>query len=369
MVGIEFPLVAFSHCRDVVVAVSKAGGFGVLGATTFTPEQLKVELDWIDAHIDGMPYGIDLAIAENMPAKNETNQTFHSVMSRIPEQHYTFTNSLLHKHGVATISAHTELDDEEVGYMHDTAERLMDEAFRHPIRLIVNALGKPPQSMIDRGRANNVPVGALIGSKEHAIRQIEAGVDVLIAQGTEAAAHCGEVTTLVLVPEVLRAIQKYGDIPVLAAGGIVTGRQMAAAMTMGADGAWTGSVWLPTLESEMSQALREKYIAASSRDTVRSRSMSGKTARLLKTEWTDAWERPESPGYLQMPFQSLLSDAAQRNVDKSIASGNKEALPLLTYAVGQGVGMLDSIKSAKTVVQEFKEDFVQATERMAAILV
>ncbi|MFA5630165.1 MAG: nitronate monooxygenase [Porticoccaceae bacterium] len=368
MVGVEFPLVAFSHCRDVVVAVSKAGGFGVLGATTFTPEQLKIELDWIDDHIDGIPYGIDLAIAENMPAKHETNQTFYSVMSRIPEQHYVFTNALLQKHGVNTISAHSELDDEEVGYMHDTAERLMDEAFRHPIRLIVNALGKPPQSMIDRARANNVPVGALIGSKEHAIRQVEAGVDVLIAQGTEAAAHCGEVTTLVLVPEVTRAIQKYGNIPVLAAGGIVTGRQMAAAMTMGADGVWTGSVWLPTLESEMSQALREKYIAASSRDTVRSRSMSGKTARLLKTEWTEAWEGPESPGYLQMPFQSLLSEAAQRNIDKSIASGNKEAMPLLTYAVGQGVGMLDSIKSAKAVVQEFKEDFLQATERIASIL-
>ena len=368
LVGVDFPLVAFSHCRDVVVAVSKAGGFGVLGATTFTPAQLKVELDWIDAHIGGKPYGIDLAIAENMPVKGETSQTFYSIMSRISDRHYSFTNNLLDTRGVSPISARSELDNEAVGYMHDTAEDLMEEAFRHPIRLIVNALGRPPQSMIDRGRKYNVPVGALVGSKEHAIRQIEAGVNVLIAQGTEAAAHCGEVTTMVLVPEVVSATKKYGDIPVLAAGGIVTGRQMAAALTMGADGVWTGTVWLPTLESELSQAMREKYIAATSRDTVRSRSMSGKAARLLRTDWTAAWEQPEAPEYLQMPFQSLLANAAQKSVEKSVAGGNANAVPLLTYAVGQGVGMLSSIKSAKAVVQEFKEDFILAAERMTTIL-
>jgi len=369
MVGVDFPLVAFSHCRDVVVAVSKAGGFGVLGAGLFTPEQLKIELDWIDAHIDGKPYGVDLAVPENMDIKSETNHTVHSLMSRIPDKHYAFTNDLLDRHGVGPISADIYRNDDEVGFMYDTAERVMDVAFAHPIRLIVNALGKPPPSMLERGRAHRVPVGALVGSKGHAIRQIEAGVDLLIAQGTEAAAHCGEVTTLVLVPEVVAAVSESGrHVPVLAAGGIVTGAQMAAALAMGAEGAWTGSVWLPTIESELSQPMREKYIAASSRDTLRSRSFTGKTARLLKTEWTDAWEGSESPGILSLPYQSLLSEAVQAQVEKSVAGGNDQGRPLLTYACGQGVGMLNEIKSARTVVQEFMEDFARSFERLCTLV-
>ncbi|MEX1147988.1 MAG: nitronate monooxygenase, partial [Sphingomonadales bacterium] len=233
MLGIEFPLFAFSHCRDVVAAVSRVGGFGVLGACNFTPEQLKVELDWIDAHAGGKPYGIDFAVPENLEDRDAAGQTRRTMMARIPDTHYHFTNDLLARHGVRPLTDDLKGDDELVAIMPDTAEKTMDEAFRHPVRLIVNALGLPPKSMLERARTHGVPVGALVGSRVHARRQIDAGVDVLVAQGTEAAAHCGEVTTMVLVPEVV-AEARGSNIPVLAAGGIVTGRQMAAAMMLGA---------------------------------------------------------------------------------------------------------------------------------------
>lgn len=365
MLGIDFPLFAFSHCRDVVVAVSKAGGFGVFGASNghVTPEQLKIELDWIDAHIDGKPYGLDLAIPENMDNKGDEQQSSSTLMAQIPETHKEFVNNLLTEYGVNTETPVLADTDREISHFLDTAEKLVDEGLRHPIKLFVNALGRPPQFMIDKSHANGVLVGALVGSKDHALRQLDAGVDVLVAQGTEAAAHCGEVSTMVLVPEIVNAVQKVRPVPVLAAGGIVTGRQMLASMVMGADGAWTGSVWLPTIESDVSPALQERLVEARSRDTIRSRAMTGKTARQLRSAWNTAWENPDSPTPLPMPFQHLLTDRAFQQIEKSVQGGNDKARELLTEGVGQGIGMIDSIKSARTVVQEFMEDYADALQR------
>jgi NAD(P)H-dependent flavin oxidoreductase YrpB (nitropropane dioxygenase family) len=214
-----------------------------------------------------------------------------------------------------------------------------------------------------------VPVAALVGAKEHALRQVAAGVDILVVQGTEAGGHCGEVSTMVLVPEVIKAIKPVRDVPVPAAGGIMTGRQMAACMAMGAAGVWTGSVWLATVESETSETFREKMIAASSRDAVRSRGRTGKPARQLRSVWTDAWDRdPESPGALPMPLQSIISRDAFNAIERSAAAGNVKARELVSYFVGQGVGLIDSVKSAGTVVQEFKEDFAEAVERMNGLV-
>ena len=215
------------------------------------------------------------------------------------------------------------------------------------------------------GRKHGVPVAALVGAKEHALRQVAAGVDILVVQGGEAGGHCGEVSTMVLVPEVARAIKPIRDVPILAAGGIMNGRQMAACMAMGAAGVWTGSVWLATVESETTEIFREKMIAASSRDAVRSRGRTGKPARQLRSVWTDAWDRsPDSPGALPMPLQSLVSGEAFRAIDKAAAAGNQRARELVSYFVGQGVGMIDSVKSAGAVVQEFKTEFIEAVEHM-----
>ena len=361
MLGIEFPLFAFSHCRDVVAAVSKAGGFGVLGATAFNPEQLELELQWIDAHVDGKPYGIDVLIPENLGVAPEAGLTSGKLRARIGPEYKEFVDKLLTSHGIDVSDANVDraASNAPPPFWPEEAMKLLDVAFKHPIKLIVNALGKPPPEMIALGRRHGVPVGALAGAKEHAIRLADAGCDVIVAQGGEAGGHCGEVSTLVLIPEVVRAL-KGRDIPVLAAGGIMTGSQMVACMAMGAAGAWTGSVWLATTESETSQVFREKMVEARSRDTVRAKTRTGKYSRQLKSGWTEAWNEPGAPPPLPMQLMSLVSEPAIRRIDKAADAGNTAARPLVTYFVGQGVGLVEDIKTARQVVQEFKEDFADA---------
>ena len=362
--GIEFPLFAFTHCRDVVAAVSRAGGFGVLGATTHSPETIEQELKWIDDHADGKPYGLDVLIPENISTAGEKDVTWKSLEARITPEHRDFTRNLLKKYGIE-LTTRDVAENQPQPFDAQRALDVLDAAFRHPIRLIANALGVPPKTMIDMGKAHDVPVAALVGAKEHAVRQVAAGVDILVAQGTEAGGHCGEVSTMVLVPEVIKAVKPMGDVPVLAAGGIMTGRQMAACMAMGAAGAWTGSIWLATVESETTEIFREKMIAASSRDAIRSKGRTGKPARQLRSVWTDAWDRgPDSPGALPMPLQSIISRDAFASIDRSAAAGNAAARDLVSYFVGQGVGLVDSVKSAGAVVQEFKEDFADAIEHL-----
>lgn len=369
MLGIEFPLFAFSHCRDVVAAVSKAGGFGVLGAAGHRPESLEVELKWIDEHVDGKPYGVDLIVPTSM-ANKDGNFSAEQMESAIPPEHKAYVEGILAQHGVDTKGLwDRKLDSSFAAGMRETgAAAILDVAFAHPIKMIVNALGVPPKIMMDRARAEGVVVGALTGAPEHAIKHAQAGVDILIVSGTEAGGHCGEISTLVLVPEVIEALKSYGDIPVLAAGGIVTGRQMAACMAMGAAGAWTGSVWLTTAEAETNPAVKEKMLAANSRQTVRSRSRTGKYTRQLRSAWTDAWQADEAPIPLPMPLQSLVSEPALSRINKLAESGDAGAKQLATYWVGQGVGLMNSPQSVRAVVQDFMEDFATAAERLTGIM-
>jgi NAD(P)H-dependent flavin oxidoreductase YrpB (nitropropane dioxygenase family) len=367
--GIEFPLFAFSHCRDVVAEVSKAGGFGVLGAAGHSPESLAIELDWIDAHIDGKPYGVDLIVPTSMDAR-EGGLTAEEVEARIPPEHKAYVNRVLAQYGVATDDLWPKRVSDRFGdsLREAGAAAALDVALAHPIKLVVNALGVPPRFMLERARERGILVGALTGAREHAIKHAEAGVDLLVVAGGEAGGHCGDVATIVLVPEVIEALKPYGDIPVLAAGGIVTGRQMAACMAMGAAGAWTGSVWLTTTEAETNPVVKEKMLAASSRQTVRSRSRTGKYTRQLRSAWTDAWQAPDAPEPLPMPLQSLVSEPALAKIDKLAAAGHAGARQLATYWVGQGVGLMKSTQSVRAVVYAFKEDFAAAAERLAALV-
>ncbi|BBZ26602.1 monooxygenase [Mycolicibacterium madagascariense] len=357
--GIEFPLFAFSHCRDVVAAVTNAGGFGVLGATAYTPEQLDRELSWIDEHVHGKPYGADIIVPATFEGKGE-GLSRTQLADRIPMEYRDFVTDLLVAHGIEADSTPRLGGSALTG---DTGRELLDVAMSHPIALIANALGVPPDYMIEAGRERGIPVAALVGAKEHAVKQVAAGVDLIVAQGTEAGGHCGEVTTLVLVPEVLDAID--GAVPVLAAGGIVTGRQMAAAVAMGADGAWTGSVWLTTEEAETASHTKQKMLTATSRDAVRSAGRTGKPSRQLKSDWTDAWlPKPGGRQPLPLPLQSMLSERVLRRIDVLADQGHPGAQQLATYFVGQGVGLMTKVKPARDVVLEFVEDYLAAAHRL-----
>ena len=370
MLGIEFPLVAFSHCRDVVAEVSRAGGMGVFGAVSLPPDRLEEELAWLDAHVDGKPYGVDLIVPNKIERKGAQLDD-EQVLAALPAEHLAYANAILARHGIDDSS----LDAARRGRIHvgrnmsaAGAAALLEVAFSHPIRLIANALGVPPPLMFELGQRHGVPVAALVGAPEHAVRQVAAGVDILVVAGGEAGGHCGEVSTLVLVPEVVEAIRSLREVPVLAAGGIVTGRQMAACMAMGAAGAWTASVWLTTHEAETNPVVKEKMLRASSRDTVRSRSRTGKHSRQLRSPWTQAWELAEAPEPLPMPLQSLISEPPLARIDKLAQSGHPGARDLATYWVGQGVGLMNEAKSVRAVMREFQEDFLRAYERLGMLL-
>ncbi len=366
LTGAEFPLFAFSHCRDVVAAVSKAGGFGVLGATRFSPEQLEEELAWIDAHVDGAPYGVDVLVPETIDARVAGFTDNAQRAAAIDPKYPAFAADILGRYGISASGEVPHLR-ERMGITPENGLALMEVAFNHPIRLIANALGIAPPEMLAEGKRRGVPVAALVGAKEHALRQAEAGVDIIVAQGGEAGGHCGEVSTLVLIPEVVRALAGAGyETPVLAAGGIMTGGQMAAMMAAGAQGAWTGSVWLATPESETSETFRAKMVAARSRDTVRSKSRTGKPARQLRTAWHEAWDDAAGPGALPMPLMGMVSEPAFAKIERAVAAGNAEARDLVSYFVGQGVGLIEEVRPARAVVQGFREEFIEAIERLTA---
>ena len=370
LVGCEFPLFAFSHCRDVVAEVSKAGGFGVLGAVGHTPESLEIELNWIDEHVDGHPYGVDLIVPTSIEDR-EGKLTAADLLDRVPDAHKRHVENILAEHGIDTADLWDETLPEGFGdnMRERGASAQLEVALEHPITAVVNALGAPPRFMVEAAREKGIAVGALTGSREHAMKNVEAGVDFLVVSGTEAGGHCGEISTMVVVPEVLETLRQHDmDVPVLAAGGIVTGRQMAACMMMGAAGVWCGSVWLTTTEAETLPSIKEKMLSANSRQTVRSKSRTGKYTRQLRSPWTDAWQTEDSPQPLPMPLQGLVSGPPLRRIDKLAESGPAGAKQLATYWVGQGVGLMNDSLSARTVVQNFMEDFASAYEQFQAIV-
>ena len=340
----------------------------MLGAAGYNAEQLEIELAWIDAHIDGKPYGVDLIVPTTMANKDEQLSP-GEVRALVPDDHKAFAAGILARHDIDTKNLYDTVSGGSGGFLGEgRAANILDVAFAHPISIIVNALGVPPAYMLALGKQHGVPVGALVGTKQHAVKQAEAGVDILIVSGTEAGGHCGEVSTMVLVPEVAEAVASFKDVSILAAGGIVTGRQMAAAMAMGAHGVWTGSVWLTTIESETSPIIKEKLLAAASNQTVRSKSRTGKYSRQVRSPWTDAWEDEHAPDPLPMPLQPLVSEPALSKITKMAEGGHPGARQLATYWVGQGVGLMNEVQSCKSVMYDFMQDFLAATEKMRRVM-
>jgi NAD(P)H-dependent flavin oxidoreductase YrpB (nitropropane dioxygenase family) len=364
--GIEFPIFAFSHCRDVVAAVTRAGGLGVLGALAFTPEQLEQELAWIDAHSDGKPFGVDVVMPAKYVGKEQGRLETEALTTQIPGQHKRWLEELLSKHGVPELSKDANEYTEHLGWDDETGRRLVDIALAHPrVKLIANALGAPPSDVVQKAHEKGVKVAALVGNVKQALKQKEAGVDIIIASGYEAGGHTGEITTMVLVPQVVDAV---APLPVLAAGGIGNGRQMAASLMLGAEGVWCGSIWLTTQESECAPLLVEKMLAARSEDTVRSRCLSGKPARQLITDYTKAWESPECPGYLPMPLQGLLVAEAEHRIRRHAAGGGPSSATLLGTPVGQVVGQMKQVRSVARVMYELVEECLGALEKSQRML-
>jgi NAD(P)H-dependent flavin oxidoreductase YrpB (nitropropane dioxygenase family) len=361
--GIEFPIFAFTHCRDVVAAVSKAGGFGVLGAVGFSAEQLETELKWIDEHVGDKPYGVDIVIPGKYEGMDKMNAADLEKMlvGMIPDEHRRFAEKILSDHGVPKLPAEERRHQGLLGWTQVTAAPQVETALRHPkVRLIANALGTPPEDVIAQIHASGRLVAALCGSAKHALNHKEAGVDIVIAQGSEGGGHTGEIGSVVLWPEVIDAV---APTPVLAAGGIGSGRAIAAALAMGAQGVWTGSLWLTVQEADVPPAQMRSYLEAKSSDTVRSRSWTGKPCRMLRNDWTEAWERSDAPKPLGMPLQFMVTmDAVQRGHRYADQAKDVNFNP-----VGQVVGQMKSISSVKQVIYRLVEEYIEATDRLQAL--
>ncbi|MFE0330794.1 nitronate monooxygenase [Streptomyces sp. NPDC058960] len=354
--GAEHALFGFTPFPAVAAAISRAGGLGVLGAVRYTaPDDLKRDLDWVDAHADGRPYGLDVV----MPAKKVEGVTEADVEAMIPEGHRQFVRDTLAEYGVPELAEGDASGWRITGWMEQVARSQLDVAFEYPIRLLANALGSPPADVVERAHAQGVLVAALAGSARHARKHQEAGLDIVVAQGYEAGGHTGEIASMVLTPEVVDAV---APLPVLAAGGIGSGQQVAAALALGAQGVWLGSIWLTTTEAELpSPVLVRKLLAAGSGDTVRSRALTGKPARQLRTAWTDVWDDPDGPGALPMPLQGLLVAEAITRIQKY------EVDPLLGTPVGQIVGRMTSERSVQAVVDDLTRGFEEAVDRINRI--
>ena len=359
--GCELPIFAFSHCRDVVVEVTKAGGFGVLGAATFSPEQLETELLWIDQHVAGRPYGVDVIIPTQYD--KEAERTTENLENLIPDGHRAFMDKILDDAGVPPLPpdererVHRDIVNGRGNMTPDGARRLLHIALAHPqVKLVVSALGSPPPDVMAQLRAAKVMVGAMCGKGEHAARHVAAGVDVIVAQGTEAGGHTGEISTMVLVPQVVAAC---GDkVAVLAAGGIARGSQIVAALALGAQGVWCGTLWLGTRESELDPFEKEVLFATRTEDAVRRRARTGKPVRMIKSALSEAWEQPGAPKYLPTPLQGILYNEVHARV---VRAKRKD---LYSFPAGQVVGMLTEETSVRDVMVQLQTEYLDTMERL-----
>jgi NAD(P)H-dependent flavin oxidoreductase YrpB (nitropropane dioxygenase family) len=356
LLGIEHPVVGFSPSEHVAAAVSRAGGLGVLGAVRFNdPAELDKTLDWLDVHTAGRPYGIDVVMPARVPAEGAAKD----LGQLIPQAHKDFVQNTLLKLGVPPLPGDAQAADGVLGWLHSVARQQVEVALAHPARLIANALGPPPPDVIASAHERGMLVAALAGTAEHARRHVAGGVDIVVAQGYEAGGHTGEIGSMVLIPEVVDAVQTRA--PVLAAGGIGCGRQVAAALALGAVGVWMGSAWLATEEyatTTSAPAVTAAVIAATSSDTVRSRIYTGKPARLLKNRWTDAWEQPGAPQPLPMPLQNLLVSEAHQRL---IRSGQRDVVPM---PAGQIVGRITEVRPVADVMAELIAETDAALQRL-----
>lgn len=360
LLGIEVPIFAFSHCRDVVVEVSKAGGMGFLGLARMPADQLEVELQWIDDHIGGKPYGVDVLMPQNYQKLPDVKIGPED----LPQEPVQYLRKLLDDAGIPRLP-----EDDDQAMLRDGLSRvtqtreeeiaLLDIALKHPIKAVVNGLGIPPKEVIDRLHSRGIKIGSLTGKVEHAIKQKNAGIDFIVAVGTEAGGHTGSISSMVLWPEIVDAVTPT---PVLAAGGIGSGRQMAAAMALGADGIWCGSIWLGTRESELEPEMKELFWKASSGGTVRTRARSGKPVRMLRSKLTEAWEQPGAPAYLPMPYQSMVW------MEPDMRARRAKRKDFMSYPVGEIVGSMHEETTCRQVIYDMMTEFVEAMERVNRLI-
>jgi NAD(P)H-dependent flavin oxidoreductase YrpB (nitropropane dioxygenase family) len=349
MMGIEFPILAFTHCKDVVAAVVNAGGFAVLGEAMHTPDHIADDIKWIRSRVGDKPFGIDLVLPSSAPPSDD----LETLLAYIPEEHRAYEKSIIEKYDVPPPKAAPDLH-QWGGLNQEICRAQLDVLLDEKPPVFVSGLGSPAfvlESMHERG----MKVFGLVGRARQAVREIEAGIDVIIAQGYDAAGHTGNVGTFSIVPEVCAVA---GDTPVIAAGGVTHGCHLAAALCLGAAGIWSGTMWMASRESDSDMIIKEKLLASTADDTVYSNSVSGFPMRISKNPWSKEWAKPDAPRVLPSPYQMLLS----ANYIQGANDNRRE--DLMFEAMGQGVRFVTEMKPAKQMVFDMVEEALIAFEEI-----
>jgi NAD(P)H-dependent flavin oxidoreductase YrpB (nitropropane dioxygenase family) len=342
MLGIEFPIVAFTHCKDVVAAVCNAGGLGVLGETGHTPDEIAADIKWLRDRIGDRPFGVDLLIPASVPPSG----TVGELAEEIPDEHRRFVQKIKEENNIPDPKPDSTRPRGMRALTQESARKQLDVVLDERVPVFASGLGNPA-FVLEAAHARGMKVFGLVGKVRQARREIEAGVDVIVAQGTDAGGHTGPIGTFSLVPQVAAIA---GETPVVAAGGVGTGRHLAAALCLGASGVWTGTIWLTCRESDTDMIVQEKILAATDDDTTISRCMSGKPIRQLKTKWTEAWEQPGAPTPLPMPLQGILVGRVLQ------AISDYKIEPFLGSPAGQVVGTITALKPARQIVLDMIDE-------------
>ena len=352
--GIRYPIFGFAHCIDTVVAISKAGGMGVYGATRRFPHEIREELAELRERLGDLPFGVDLVLPPGMPEHNSRE----AIEAEIPDGHRAFVQDLIERYKVPPAS--------EPGMRtrfirsKEIEEEQLQAVMESDVDLFACGIGAPPEAIAEAHRRDKRTL-ALVGSPHHVRRARQAGVDLVVAQGYDAGAHTGPIGTYSLVPQVVEAA---GDVPVLAAGGVATGAHIAAAFAMGAVGVWLGTAWLLAEEHQahLHPVNREKLIAAGSADTVITRSESGKTFRQVRTAWSQEWEAEKAPKPLGMPMQDVLVG------DLLGAIEEHDIEPLIHSGAGQSVAYFNEVRPVADIMEQLVDDTERAVSNMRSLL-
>lgn len=351
--GIDVPIFSFSHSLEVTAAVSRAGGYGVFGATHDEPEQILEHARALKDMCEGHPFGLDLLLPSVGVEKNDRA----AAEAAIPQEHRDFVEQIRERHQVPPSTQAGHLFSKHVRSAELFAAQA-EAVLASGANMFAMAVGTPPE-LVARAKAAGQITLSLIGSPRHVQHALDAGVDLLVAQGYDAGAHTGTIGTLSLVPQI---VALAGDVPVIAAGGIATGDQVAAALALGAQGAWTGTIWLGSSEHAIDPILTDQLLTAGSEDTVISRSWSGKTLRMIRGGWSEEWTAPGAPAPLKMPYQQVLMGELNEAVNEHRIKS------LMWTPAGQSVAFVRDVRSVDTIMDELVEQTAQALSRAAALV-
>jgi NAD(P)H-dependent flavin oxidoreductase YrpB (nitropropane dioxygenase family) len=332
MLGIELPILGAPMGGvagpELVAAVSSAGGLGLLGHASIEPDDMRAQIR-ATKDLTGRPFGVGLLF----PYRSESTPTAAGPAAGSRPPLPPFLRELVGSEPVLE-------PEQRLRYDAESAQQRLEVAIAEGVSVLALGLGAP-DSVVQRAKAHGMTVISLVGSRRAALDVEERGVDIVVAQGHEAGGHTGRVATMVLVPQVVDAVR----LPVVAAGGIVDGRGLAAALMLGAAGALIGTRLLATPEARTAPSHKQSVVAMRDDDTVVSRCYTGKPSRVLRNAFTDAWKGHEAE-ILPMPEQW---DCVEPVVSPAKAEGS---LDLANWPTGQGAVLVNAIKPAADVVRE-----------------